>query len=105
MAKVRAGDTLTIYVPVVKNALGQLVDLTGASLACSVELADATKVAASATYVDAATGTGRVVFSAGVTSLWPENTDANYDARMTLADGSIGTVMTGNFIILEPITP
>lgn len=106
----RAGDDLDIFVPQVKDVLGRLVDLTGATLFCDVQHDGVTpgsyvKVAAAATVVDALTGTARARFSAAQTILWPPNTDATYDGRVRLANGQLGTVVEGSFIILAPITP
>lgn len=105
MARHRAGDDLDIFLPTVKDALGRLVPLTGATMTCTVELSTGAKVNATGCWLDAATGTGRARFSAAQTLTWPPNTDATYDARVRLQDGQIATVMEGNFIIMAPIAP
>ena len=105
MASHRAGDDLDIFIPTIKDALGQLVPLTGATLYADVLLSTGAKVAAAGTWLDTGAGTGRARFSAAQTLTWPTNTDATYDARIKKQDGSIGTVAEGGFIILAPITP
>ena len=105
MAKVRAGDDVIIFVPVIKDATGERVPLTGATLFCDVELEDGSKVAAPTTTLNTSTGTGQAKFTAAQTILWPPNTDATYDARVRLASGQVATVMEGGFLIVAPITP
>ena len=102
---VRAGDDLDIFLPTVKDALGRLVSLAGATLHASVQLASGAKVSASNTWVDAATGTGRARWNRAATILWVANTDVTYDLRVVLADGTLGTVAEGSFIVKAPITP
>ena len=106
MSNAYQGTDLIIYVPKVRDATGAAVDLTGASLACSVLLTDGTRVNASATSVDAATGTAQAQFSRTLTALWPAASGSvKYDCVITLANGLRHVVGTGQFRVLDPVTP
>jgi hypothetical protein len=93
------GDDLVIFFPAATDALGNVVDLTGATLACSVRTGTADAILADSTSIDlpATDGKCRALFGATATAGFTANATYTYFGVVTLSGGEVHTVGKGEF--------
>lgn len=101
------GDDLLVVVPQAKDSLGNVVDLTGATIYgyCQPS-AGGSKVAGSGSIDSPETdGRSRVLFSRSDTASFVAGTAYNYDVLAQLSSGEIHTIGRGSFVATTRITP
>ena len=100
----KIGDDLVILFPQVKDALGALMPVDGATLQCALKRRGSTDTPISATSTSVSASGARAYFARGVLVL---TADAiyDYDGLMILASGDYHTVGKGSFQARARVTP